>query len=79
MTKTMSDKTTKVQLIGFLPALTLLFIALKLCGVIDWWWILVLGPLWIPPVAGGLFAVAILAFFLVLSFTCTFLENTRKR
>lgn len=32
--------------IGFVDALTLLFIALKLTGVIDWPWLLVLCPLW---------------------------------
>lgn len=30
--------------IGFLDALTLLFVALKLCGVIDWSWWWVLSP-----------------------------------
>lgn len=33
--------------IGFLGALTLIFIVLKLCGVISWSWWLVLMPLWI--------------------------------
>lgn len=32
---------------GFISYLTLLFIALKLCGVIDWSWLWVLSPLWI--------------------------------
>ena len=35
--------------IGFLGALTLLFIALKLTGFIDWSWWLVVIPLWIIP------------------------------
>lgn len=30
----------------FCDWLTLLFIALKLCGVIDWGWVLVLSPEW---------------------------------
>ena len=34
--------------IGFLGALTILFIALKLTNVIDWSWWWVLAPLWIP-------------------------------
>ena len=34
--------------VGFLGVLTLLFIALKLCNVIDWSWWWVLSPLWIP-------------------------------
>lgn len=33
--------------IGFCGALTLLFIALKLCGTITWSWLWVLSPLWI--------------------------------
>lgn len=33
--------------IGFTGALTILFIALKLTGVIDWSWLWVLSPLWI--------------------------------
>ena len=34
--------------VGFCGLLTLLFIALKLCNVIDWSWYWVLSPLWIP-------------------------------
>ena len=34
--------------IGFLPALCLIFITLKLCKVIDWSWWWVLAPIWIP-------------------------------
>lgn len=33
---------------GFLGFLGLLFIALKLTGQINWSWILVLSPIWIP-------------------------------
>lgn len=33
--------------IGFTGALTLIFITLKLCGVINWGWLWVLAPLWI--------------------------------
>lgn len=33
--------------IGFTGLLLLLFIALKLCGVIDWSWWWVLSPVWI--------------------------------
>lgn len=34
--------------IGFCGLLTIVFIVLKLCAVIDWSWWLVLSPLWIP-------------------------------
>lgn len=33
--------------IGFFGMLTLIFIVLKLCGVINWSWIWVLAPTWI--------------------------------
>lgn len=33
--------------IGFTGLLTIVFIALKLCGVISWSWFWVLSPLWI--------------------------------
>lgn len=33
--------------VGFSGLLTIAFIVLKLCGVIDWPWIWVLSPLWI--------------------------------
>jgi hypothetical protein len=34
--------------IGFFGALALLLIGLKLCHVIDWSWVWVLSPLWLP-------------------------------
>ncbi len=41
------DKEVKTVGLGFVDALTLLFIALKLTGQIDWNWIWVLSPIWI--------------------------------
>ena len=38
--------------IGFCGMLTILFIGLKLCNVIDWSWCWVLSPLWIPRALG---------------------------
>lgn len=48
--------------IGFLGLLTLIFITLKLCGVIAWSWWWVLAPLWGPPaialtVFAGMFVI----------------------
>lgn len=45
----MSDEKTKVSKsgIGFSGLLTIAFIVLKLCHVIDWSWWWVLSPLWI--------------------------------
>lgn len=34
--------------IGFGSLLTIVFITLKLCNVIDWSWWLVLAPTWMP-------------------------------
>jgi len=34
--------------IGFCGLLTIVFITLKLCHVIDWSWAWVLAPIWIP-------------------------------
>lgn len=47
--------------IGFLGALTLLFIALKLTGFITWSWLWVLSPLWLP------FAIVFGIFILILT------------
>lgn len=44
----MMEKKTETRVgLGFAEALTLLFIALRLCGVIDWPWVWVLSPIWI--------------------------------
>ena len=44
----MSDTQVQAGGIGFLPLLTLVFITLKLCGVINWSWWWVLSPTLIP-------------------------------
>jgi len=46
--------------IGFFGLLTLLFIGLKLCGVIAWSWLWVLAPLWIPIALSLLLVVIVL-------------------
>ena len=38
--------------IGFFGMLALIFITLKLCGVISWSWLWVLSPLWIALTLG---------------------------
>ena len=38
--------------IGFCSLLTIVFIVLKLCGVITWSWVWVLAPLWITVLVG---------------------------
>lgn len=39
---------TRAGDIGFFGALALVFIILKLTHVIDWSWVWVLSPIWIP-------------------------------
>jgi len=38
--------------VGFVSLLAILFIALKLTGHIDWSWVWVLAPLWMPLAVG---------------------------
>lgn len=48
--------------IGFCGLLTIVFIVLKLIGVIGWPWLWVLSPLWIPVAVSILFiGIALLA------------------
>lgn len=49
--------------LGFFDALALVFIVLKLTGVINWSWWWVLAPIWMP-IALLLIAVVIIAIFL---------------
>ena len=49
--------------ISFFGLLTILFIGLKLTGVIDWTWWWVLSPLWISGIIG--FVVLVLMFLIV--------------
>lgn len=43
----METKVKYTGQLGFIDVLTLIFIVLKLVGVINWPWIWVLSPLWI--------------------------------
>lgn len=42
-----NNNTTVSGGIGFSSLLTIVFIVLKLCGVINWSWIWVFSPIWI--------------------------------
>lgn len=57
--------------IGFLGALGLIFITLKLCNVINWSWWWVTSPLW-----GGLALIGIawLIIFLIIFFVSLFIK-----
>ena len=54
------DKEVKTVGLGFVDALTLLFIALKLTGQIDWNWFWVLSPIWISNLFLAVLAIVIL-------------------
>lgn len=58
--------------IGFAGLLAIVFIALKLTGVIAWSWLWVLSPLWI------VLAIA-LAFFLLVLLVAAFSAPTPRR
>ena len=45
--------------IGFTGILTIAFIVLKLCGVINWSWLWVLSPMWIGIVLAVIIAIII--------------------
>lgn len=51
----MSSNETASGGIGFCGLLAIVFITLKLIGVISWSWIWVLAPIWIPLAAAGAF------------------------
>ena len=52
--------------IGFCGLLCLIFITLKLCNVIDWSWLWVLAPLWVPII--GACVVALISCIILLIF-----------
>lgn len=51
---------TKTGGIGFTGLLTIVFIILKLCGVITWSWWWVLSPLWIAMIFWVILVVIVL-------------------
>ena len=51
--------------IGFAGLLTIVFIVLKLCGVISWSWLWVLSPLWISAGIGLLVILIVVIVFLI--------------
>lgn len=55
------DQKVKRGGMGTLSVLTLILIVLKLTGLIDWSWVWVLSPVWIP----GLFFAVIFAIILI--------------
>ena len=62
-----------MQIGGFLGALTILFIALKLTAVIAWSWVWVLAPLWAP------LAILVILFIFALFVSGNPTTNRRNR
>lgn len=52
-----SEKTSGV---GFTVLLTIVFIVLKLCGIITWSWWWVLSPLWISAIGWVILLIVVL-------------------
>ncbi len=77
------DRTITVNLGGFCTLLTILFIGLKLTNFIDWSWLLVVGPLWIPlaTVVGGLalFFIAGIIFVILKAVIEELIKKLRKK
>lgn len=48
--------------VGFTGLLTIVFIVLKLCGVINWSWVWVLSPIWIVAILITIFVLLYLIF-----------------
>ncbi len=72
----MSEKSTvKFVGIGALNLLGLIFITLKLCGVIDWSWWFVTMPFWFGIAFGLLFLVSTFLVFLL----GTYLDSRARR
>ena len=63
----MKDKKVKNSGIGFISALTLIFIVLKLTNNIKWSWIWVLSPIWITVI------------FLIVIFTIIMIGGRTKK
>lgn len=51
--------------IGFLGLLTIVFITLKLLNVIEWSWIWVLAPIWIPTILVILFLIVLFVILVI--------------
>lgn len=61
MSKSTKTTTTGVSLLGVLQ---IIFIVLKLCGLIDWSWWMVFIPVWIDL---GIIAVFLLVYFIIVA------------
>ena len=65
-----TDNTVNTNGIGFCGLLAIVFITLKLIGIINWSWLWVLAPIWIPFV----FWLVVIVIILV----CVFIKSILK-
>ena len=65
-----TNNTVKTGGIGFCGLLCIVFITLKLIGIINWSWLWVLAPIWIPFV----FWLVVIVIILV----CVFIKSILK-
>lgn len=52
--------------IGFVGLLTIVFVVLKLCGIINWSWWWVISPIWISAIIFMVVLIGVLGFFIML-------------
>lgn len=73
----MSSNTTNKSAggLGFTGSLTIAFIVLKLCGIIDWSWLWVLCPLW----AGFAIALSFLTIYFLGGLSLITIDHYFKR
>lgn len=64
---------------GFLGLLTITFIVLKLTGYIEWSWLWVLAPLWLPLVVLAVVFAGILVVAIVIRVVRYFIETYKNR
>lgn len=60
--------------IGFFGLLTILFIGLKLTGYVNWSWVWVLSPIWLPSVI----VIVVFVLFLVFRLLKDAIEKKRR-
>lgn len=60
--------------LGFLDALTIIFITLKLLGIIHWSWVWVLSPMW-----GSFVLILIIAIIGIIGITRTEAKQKKKK
>lgn len=65
--------------IGFMGLLTILFIALKLIGIVNWSWLWVLAPLWIPIAIVLAFGVVFLLIAALIGLASSGSSSKRKK